>query len=44
MTTGAIIMMVLTMGTVTAFAVKFFIKVLRTPLKEGSDSYSQSKK
>jgi hypothetical protein len=44
MTTGAIIMMILTMGTVTAFAGRFFIKVLRTPPKEGSDSYTQSKK
>lgn len=43
MTPSAIIMMVLTMGVVTGFAVYFFIKVLRTPPKEGSDTYTQQK-
>jgi hypothetical protein len=42
MTTGALVMMILTMGIVTAYAGKFFLKVLRTPPKEGSDSYTQS--
>lgn len=40
MTTGAIMMMIVTMAIVTAFALYFFIKVLRTPPK--SDSYIQS--
>ncbi|MEW6750511.1 MAG: hypothetical protein AB1505_05985 [Candidatus Latescibacterota bacterium] len=31
MSTLAVLMMVLTMGTVTAFTVYFFVKVLRTP-------------
>ena len=32
MTTGAIVLMVLTMGTVTAFTIYFFVKILRAPL------------
>ena len=32
MTTGAILLMVLTMGIVTAFTVYFFVKILRAPL------------
>jgi len=40
MTTEAIILMIVTTTIVTAFAVYFFIKVLRTPPK--SDSYIQS--
>ena len=33
MTTVAVIMMVVTMGIVTAFTVYFFVKVLKTPTK-----------
>jgi len=32
MTTGAILMMVLTMGIVTTFVIYFFVKILRKPL------------
>jgi len=39
MNSAAIVMMVLTMGIVTAFSVYFFVKVLRTPPK--SDSSTQ---
>lgn len=31
MTTGAIIMMIVTMGIVTAFTAYFFFKILKTP-------------
>ncbi len=34
MSTTAIVMMVLTMTVVTSFATYFFIKVLRTPLRD----------
>jgi hypothetical protein len=34
MTTGAVLMMILTMGIVSAFTLYFFWKVLRTPQKE----------
>lgn len=34
MTTGAILLMVLTMGTVTAFTIYFFVKVLKAPLPD----------
>jgi hypothetical protein len=33
MTTAAVLMMLITMGTVTAFTIYFFWKVLRTPHK-----------
>lgn len=32
MTTSAIVLMILTMGTVTAFTIYFFVKILRAPL------------
>jgi hypothetical protein len=32
MTTGAILLMVLTMGTVASFTIYFFIKILKAPL------------
>jgi hypothetical protein len=35
MTSGAIILMVLTMGTVSAFTIYFFIKILKAPLPTG---------
>lgn len=37
MTTGAIVLMVLTMGTVTAFTIYFFVKILKAPLPRGDD-------
>lgn len=37
MTTGAVIMMVTTMGVVTTFVVYFFLKVLRAPLSKNGD-------
>jgi hypothetical protein len=38
MTTTAVIMMVVTMGIVTAFTVYFFVKVLRTPTKSEEET------
>lgn len=37
MTTGAVLLMVLTMSIVTAFTVYFFIKILRAPLPSPED-------
>ena len=37
MTTGAVVLMVLTMGTVTAFTIYFFIRVLKAPLPTEED-------
>ncbi len=37
MTTGAITLMVLTMGTVLSFTIYFFIKILKAPLPSGDD-------
>lgn len=37
MTTGAIVLMVLTMGTVLSFTIYFFIKILKAPLPTGDD-------
>lgn len=38
MTTAALVMMISTMGIVTAFSVYFFWKVLKTPTKPDSES------
>lgn len=43
MTTSALIMMVLTMGTVIFFTGYFFYRVLKTPHNENSDSYGSGK-
>lgn len=37
MTTGAILLMVLTMGTVASFTIYFFIKILKAPLPGPDD-------
>ncbi len=42
MTTIAIVMMIITMGVVTAFTGYFFWKVLKTPPKVEPDSFSQN--
>jgi hypothetical protein len=43
MTTSALTMMILTMGTVITFTVYFFYRALKTQHKEGSDSYGDKK-
>lgn len=43
MTTGAIILMVLTMGTVTSFTIYFFVKILRAPLPGPDDDKEKEK-
>ncbi|CAI8427117.1 MAG: Uncharacterised protein [Cryomorphaceae bacterium] len=42
MTTSALIMIILTQGTVLGATIYFFRKVLRTPPNEESDSYSDN--
>lgn len=42
MNTSAIILMVSTQVTVTAFTIYFFIKVLRTPQRPEPDSYDEN--
>lgn len=42
MTTSALIMILLTQGTVIAATVYFFFKVLKTPPKPEPDSYSDN--
>jgi hypothetical protein len=41
MTTGALIMMILTKATVTAITGYMFWRVLRTPPQPGEDSYAE---
>jgi len=42
MTTSALIMIILTQGTVIAATIYFFRKVLKTPQNPESDSYSNN--
>jgi hypothetical protein len=42
MTTSALIMIILTQGTVLGATIYFFRKVLRTPPKQEPDSYSEN--
>lgn len=43
MKTSALIMMILTMGTVMAFTGYFFYRVLKTPPKDESEGVSEEK-
>lgn len=43
MKTSALIMMILTMGTVMTFTGYFFYRVLKTPPKDDADSVSEKK-
>jgi hypothetical protein len=42
MTTTAVVLMILVMGTISAFAGYLFLKVLRTPPKPEPDSYGDN--
>ncbi len=42
MTTSALIMIILTQGTVLGATIYFFRKVLKTPAKPESDSFSEN--
>lgn len=42
METGALIFMILVQGTVTAFTIYFFRKVLKTPPNPEPDSYTDN--
>lgn len=42
MTTGAVIMMIVTMGTVMSFTAYFFTRILKTPPKPEPDSFSEN--
>lgn len=42
MTTSALILMILVQGTVVGVTVYFFMKVLRSPMQNEPDSYSEN--
>jgi hypothetical protein len=42
MTTSALILMILVQGTVVGVTLHFFLKVLRSPMQDEPDSYSEN--
>lgn len=42
MSTSALLMMVIVQGTVAAVTIYFFLKVLRSPMQQEPDSYSEN--